>query len=85
MKKSFILYQDQKDMFDILTDDQAGKLIKNIFDYASTFDVPKIKDPVINMAFTSIKGTLDRDQEKYKKICKRNQNNGLKGGRPPQE
>ena len=69
-------------MFNILTDEQAGKLIKEIFEYEDTFDMKKIDDPVINMAFVSIKSTLDRDQKKYIKICERNRINGLKGGRP---
>mgnify|MGYP000618977988 CR=1 FL=1 len=82
MKKSFILYQDQKDIFDILTDEQAGILVKEMFNYVSTLSKPIIEDPVLNMAFVSIKSTLDRDYEKYKKICERNKNNGGKGGRP---
>ena len=37
------------------------------------------------MAFEIIRAQLDRDREKYEKICKRNAENGKRGGRPPKE
>ena len=82
LKKSFILYCDQMQIFEALTDDQAGKLIKHIFLYSKK-QAYKHDDPFINMAFLGIKASLDRDLEKYENICIRNKNNGEKGGRPP--
>ena len=37
MKKSFILYNDQEQLFDQLTDAEAGILIKAIFKYENFF------------------------------------------------
>jgi hypothetical protein len=80
MKNSFILYQDYEQHIQLLTDEQAGKLLKAIFAYnqGNPFDL----DPVTKMAFSFIKAGLDRDNEKYQSILNRNKNNGLKGGRP---
>lgn len=81
-KKSFILYGDYEEHFNLLSDKDKGKLIMIIFDYTKEFKTPKIDNPVINMAFSFIKAQLDRDHGKYLNICKRNQENGLHGGRP---
>ena len=80
MKNSFILYQDYEQHIQLLTDEQAGKLLKAIFAYNQ--GIPFDLDPVTKMAFSFIKAGLDRDNEKYQSILNRNKNNGLKGGRP---
>lgn len=63
-KKGFILYADQKEIFDQLTDIKAGQLIKHIFKYVNDED-PKTKDAMINLAFTPIKLQLKRDLKKW--------------------
>ena len=84
MKNSFLLYIDQIEIFNSLADDQAGKLIKHIYDYNVSGNVPpEINDPVLAMAFTAIKMSMDRDIKKYESIVDRNRINGLRGGRPP--
>ena len=35
-KDSFILYLEQKQIFEMLTDEEAGQLIKAIFEYEDT-------------------------------------------------
>ena len=65
-KKSFILYCDQREIFDQLSDEQAGKLIKHIYSYVSDDD-PKSEDQIINLAFTSIRSALKRDLQKWEK------------------
>ena len=80
MKKSFLLYQDYEQHIALLTDEQAGKLLKAIFKF-NAGSVPDL-DPVVHMAFSFIKSNLERDNEKYASMVERNKNNGLKGGRP---
>ena len=70
-KKSFILYSDQIEMINELSDEQAGSLLKYIYLY-STGITPKISDPTVKIAFMSIKVSLDRDTEKYKQVCEKN-------------
>lgn len=66
-KKSFILYADQKALFDQLSNEKAGELIKFILAYVNDED-PKTDDIIINLAFTPIKQQLKRDLEKFEKI-----------------
>jgi hypothetical protein len=65
-KKGFILYADQKDIFDQLPNEKAGELIKHIFSYVND-ESPESKDVLINLAFTPIKQQLKRDLEKWEK------------------
>jgi len=82
-KKSFLLYCDQYNLIGKLSDEQAGVLIKNIFSYCCNGRItPKIDDPLVDMVFTSLQISLDRDNKKYLKIVERNRNNGQLGGRP---
>ena len=63
-KKGFILYADQKELFNQLPDDKAGELIKHIFAYVND-EQPITEDLIINMAFTPIKQQFKRDLEKW--------------------
>jgi hypothetical protein len=63
-KKSFILYLDQKELFDSLPDEIAGKLIKHIFSYVNC-EEPVSDDLIITVAFASIKQSLKRDLKKW--------------------
>ena len=66
-KKGFILYADQKALFDQLTNDKAGELIKFIFSYVND-ENPTTNDLIINLAFTPIKQQLKRDLVKFMEI-----------------
>lgn len=81
-KNNFILYKDFKSTIDILTDEQAGKLIKAVFSYVNGRIEPDFNDGMLIVAFNILKTQLERDLQKYKTIVKRNQENGAKGGRP---
>jgi hypothetical protein len=80
-KKSFLLYADYNEVFEELTDQDAGKLIKHILKYVNDED-PISDNPLVKLSFIPIKKQLKRDLEKYEKIVKRNSINGSKGGRP---
>jgi len=81
MKEAFILYQEHEAIFEKLTDEQAGQLIKIIFEYEKTGQV-KDCDPFIDLAFTMIKSALDRNRTKYENKVEANRSNGILGGRP---
>lgn len=59
-KKSFLLYTDQREVFDELSDEDAGKLIKHIFAYVNDED-PITNDKLLKVAFLPIKTQLKRD------------------------
>lgn len=63
-KKSFLLYVDQRNLFHALTDEEAGKLIKHIYDYVSDLN-PNPIDRITQIAFEPIKHQLKRDLVKY--------------------
>ena len=73
-KDGFILYKDQKTLINKLSDEQAGKLIKAIYEYEDTGETPNF-DLVLDIVFTSIKTTLDKNRQKYAEKCKKYQEN----------
>ena len=63
-KKGFVLYADQKELFEHLPNEKAGELIKHIFKYVND-ENPITEDLIIKLAFTSIKQNLKRDLKKW--------------------
>ena len=76
-KKGFVLYADQKLIFDDLTNDEAGILIKHIFSYVND-ENPILEDRFLAMAFKPIKLQLKRDLVKYEGVKERNSANARK-------
>lgn len=76
-KKSFILYLDNKKQLDMLTDEQAGKLIKALFEFAESGTVPEFNDGMLIMAFSFMSDSIARDSEKYKQKCERLRQNRI--------
>ena len=74
-KKGFILYADQKELFEQLTDELAGKLIKHIFKYVND-ENPTSDDMIVNIAFTPIKQQLKRDLKKFEETRKQRSDAG---------
>lgn len=73
-KESFILYLEQQEVFEMLTDEEAGKLIKAIFEYEKTRKISEVERP-IQIAFMPIKIVLDKNREKYNKKVEANKKN----------
>lgn len=81
-KKGFLMFHSHEKHFDMLTDEQAGILIKALFRYSVAGENPEIPDKTVQMAFSFLADEIDRDTDRYEAICKRNAENGKKGGRP---
>jgi len=77
-KKGFILYADQKAIFDQLPNDKAGELIKFILSYVND-ENPETDDLIIKLAFTPIQQQLKRDLIKYEET-KENRSKAGKAG-----
>ena len=69
-KNSFLLYYNQNEIFNELTDEEAGKLIKAVFDYEINGSVSK--DKFTRALMIPIKQVLDKNKEEYEIICERN-------------
>lgn len=80
-KKSFIMYTDYQKHINLLSDEEAGKLIKAVLEYTNTSNEPKLP-PAAYMAFSFIKEQIDRDLEKWEDTCKKRSEAGKLGGRP---
>ena len=76
-KRSFVLYADYIELFDELSDEHAGRLIKHILQYVNDKN-PETKDPIVKVSFIPIKQQLKRDLQKYESICTKNKENALK-------
>ena len=74
MKNSFIIYYQYADHFELLTDEELGRLIRAMLIYDKDGTLPQF-DGVLKMAFSFIKTQLDIDKEKFNNICERNRKN----------
>ena len=73
-KKSFILYADYIKHIRRLSDEDAGRLFKAIFDYVNEGKLPDL-DGMAAMAFSFIANQLDTDLQKYEETCKKRSEN----------
>ena len=69
-RKSFIFYYDWWDIFEPMTQIQKGDLLTGIYDYVRNGTEPKYSELGMQIAFNVIRNTLNRDSEKYERICK---------------
>ena len=75
MKDGFVIYTKYEEQIKMLTDTQAGILLR------AMIPLPKM-DGLTAMAFTFIRQENDEDGKRYEEICRINKENGMKGGRP---
>jgi len=80
-KDSFILYTQFSEVIGELSDEQAGKMFKALFDYTTTGNEPEFSG-ILKMAWIPIRQQIDRTTEKYEKKAGSNRTNGQLGGRP---
>jgi hypothetical protein len=78
-KKSFVLYCDYRQHFELLSPEDQGRLLMAIFDYVETGAEPSL-EPIPMMAFSFIRAQLDRDLKKYEETCKRRAEAGRRSG-----
>ena len=67
-------------MVDVLSDEQAGQLLKAIFAHEDGEDA--MLEGALRGIFVLVANQMDRDRLKYEESCARNRENGAKGGRP---
>ena len=81
MKDGFVIYTKYEEQIKMLTDTQAGILLRAMFCYQKGEPLPKM-DGLTTMAFTFIRQQNDEDGKRREEICRINKENGMKGGRP---
>lgn len=80
MKNSLILYHAYSEHFELLTDEELGRLLRAVMIYDERGVVTELEG-MAKMAFSFIKKDLDISREKYEAKCEKNRENGEKGGR----
>ena len=78
MKDSLILYTQQYEAIKHLSSEDKGLLLDAIFSYHITQSIPVGLSPVVSMAFSFIRTSIDIDNKKYQKKCERNRENAAK-------
>ena len=75
-KESFLLYLSDETIIRRLTDQQAGKWIRYVFEYEQDGSEPSTEtDQLIMMAFEVARIHLDADRRKYAEKCEQNSRN----------
>lgn len=80
-KKSFVGYCDWDNIFQMLSDEEAGRLIKHLFAYVNDKS-PTLEDRMLTIVFEPIRLQLERDLTKYEEVKKKRSEAGRKGGAP---
>lgn len=75
-KKSFVIYHDQRELFEAMTDEEAGKILKGMLRFSEGEEV--VFDGALKFAWLPIKSTLERDVIKYVAKCEKNKENAAK-------
>ena len=70
-RKSIMLYLDALEQWDMLTDEQAGVLIKALLRYSKTGEQLKSTDGMVKMAFSFMSAQIDRDGAKWERTCEK--------------
>ena len=84
-KDSFIVYDEWAENCEDLSDQEFGQLMRAVFKYKQTGENPAFSDRTMRACWKPIKQAFDRTTSAYDERCKRNQENGKKGGRPKAE
>lgn len=83
-KKSFILYCDYAEVFNELSDKDAGQLIKHIFSYVND-ENPTTDNQVVKASFIAIKLQLKRDLKRWNDIREKRSFAGKKSAEARQQ
>lgn len=73
-RKSFIIHKDSLEILDQLSDEQAGKLFKAIFQYQKTGDFEQF-DQFTKIILTPFISQFRRDEDKWLNVVERNKAN----------
>ena len=76
-RPGFMLYFDTAPAFEPLSNENAGRLIKAVFTYASTGELVPLDDS-LTLLFELIRPKLDRDAEKYEQTVQRRKYGGYR-------
>lgn len=77
-KKSFVMYESWGAAISMMSNEQAGALLKAVYAYQDDPET-KVDDPSVAFVFEIIRQKMDEDREKYQKTCDARSAAGQKG------
>lgn len=80
-KSNFVMHTEHMEHIQLLDMEQRGILFTALMLYQMQEELPEM-DAVTQMCFSFMKARIDRDNEAYEEKCRKNAENGSKGGRP---
>jgi len=80
MKQWYILYKDWDNIFQALSDEDAGKLLKKISAYQNGIDLSFPWS--VDVSFLFIKNEFERNEKKYAEFVEKQSSNGKRWWRP---
>lgn len=81
MRQVFLYIDKMQAALEVLSDEQAGALLRRIVSYTAGEDQPT-GEPMVDAMFTLLKVDLDNAAEKYEAICEKRRQAGKLGGAP---
>lgn len=81
MIKYVKIFCDISETVDVLSDAEAGRLLKSLLHYGLDGTVDQLPGQE-KLVFHMLKAQIDRDWDSYNQTLQRNRENGAKGGRP---
>lgn len=79
MKKSFVMYAEWQPLFSSMTNEQAGELIKAVYEYQfGEANAPT--DPLLNSIYQMLTSRFEIDADNYAKVCEKRKEYGKLGG-----
>lgn len=76
--KALLLHHEHYDIINMLSDEEAGALLKAAFEYDINGKVPEFSDRVLSMNFVIIRRFLDSNRERYERVSRSRSKNALK-------
>ena len=72
-RSGVLVYFEIEPALQLLNNEQRGMLFTAILDYAHYGSIPTFNTPLLEMAWSFVQPSIDRDGERYAKICKQKQ------------
>lgn len=84
-RKSFLVYFDWEVPLQELNNEELGELFRAMFLYAKYGEEFDFEHRSLKLVFGFIKNAIERDRVSYEEKCKKNAENGAKGGKKKAE
>lgn len=82
MKDGFIFHFENAEDLEDMTLEEKGMIFDAMIAYSIDGTEPEFNDRALKTVWKPIRRRLDKDSEAYEERCRRNSENGKKGGRP---